>query len=32
METLVSMDFYTPEKCKKPNKNTQNGGIGCIGT
>jgi hypothetical protein len=31
MEILDSMDICTPEKCKNPNKNTQNGHIGNVG-
>jgi hypothetical protein len=31
VEILDAMDSYTPEKCKNPNKNTQNGSVGSFG-
>jgi hypothetical protein len=31
MEILDAMDIETPEKCKNPNKNAQNGRIGISG-
>jgi hypothetical protein len=31
MEILDSMDIFTPEKHKNPNKNTRNGRIGSVG-
>jgi hypothetical protein len=32
IEILESTDIYTPEKCKNRIKNTQNRGIGDVGT